>query len=457
MPDRLAVIARYSENTSWLQRAPIPYAVVDKSWIPNVGGDATSYLAWILLNYHSLPKWLLFLRVLLPPHPATPGSHSASPRTHRPRYAYGAKERDSQFQASAVTQSCAHAVLPCAFVDAHEYHWHHAKYSQLRSMLIDVERAGRGFLSVNHNEHGNIIWFSKDLLAELSNEEHAQLRRDLLGLHTPYSGKVRHAPCGQFWVRRDRILARPLSFYRRLYDALSDPQHSLLGRYAAAEGYPSRQLHVFFIEGYWHYVFGEPESYRLPYKTYDRIPLLPLGEHGWEPAPLEPKAPRRSFPPLRLTLRGLTTHLLKERGRPTPPAITLANASGSAFDALRASSLSKLSTGHLVSRMTRGCDCASRHHGRAPELCRRAADAAVLLILRIAGTVDPASDVCEGSNGGLAVGLAQLLTASPFGADAERRVRALQSTCFGGTGGARDYALTAFVACLNTLRARHSR
>ena len=104
LSDRLAVVARHREDVAWLAHAPIAHAVVDKSWIPNVGGDATSYLSWIILNYHALPKW-------------------------------------------------------CLFLHAHEFHWHHARYSQLRSMRIDLEAAGRGFLSVNHAADGSICSF----------------------------------------------------------------------------------------------------------------------------------------------------------------------------------------------------------------------------------------------------------------------------------------------------------
>lgn len=98
-----------------------------------------------------------------------------------------------------------------------------------------------------------------------------QLRRDLLGLDTPYRGRVRYPPGGQFWVKRDRILARPLEFYQRLYDTLTDERHPLLGR--PSPRYVGRQLHVFFLEAYWHYVFGEPEFYAAPYSNFTQLPL----------------------------------------------------------------------------------------------------------------------------------------------------------------------------------------
>ena len=162
--DRLAIVARYREDVDWLQHAPIPYQIVDKggpsSSNPNVGGDAT---AVPLVDPRQLP-----------------------------------------FAAAAAMDALhARARVPLA---------PRARYSQLRSMRIDLEATGRGYLSISHVHNGGIIHFTKDLLAELSDEEHNQLRRDLLGLQTPYAGRVKHAPCGQFWVRRDRILARQSAF-----------------------------------------------------------------------------------------------------------------------------------------------------------------------------------------------------------------------------------------------------
>ena len=384
LPDRLAVVARHREDVGWLARSPIAHAIVDKAWIPNVGGDASSYLAWIVLNYHALPKW-------------------------------------------------------CLFLHAHEYHWHHARYSQLRSMRIDLEAAGRGFLSVNHIADGSMILFSKDLLAELSDDEHTSLRRELLGLSTRYTGRVRHAPCGQFWVRRDRILARPRAFYQRLFDALTDAHHPLLSRQAVAEGYPSRMLHVFFIEGYWHYVFGEDEDYAMPYWQYDQMPLVrfaSLPDEGIRPVA------RQEFPPLRLTRAGLDVHLHKQphlrpqrRGNTT----TAAHSSGDAAFETKSARL-------LLSKVAHGCDCAARRNQKPPETCKRAADAAIRLLIKVGDEqrLAASADYCDA--------LSELIT--PLPADARERVRLLSSMCFGGVGGARDYALAAIVSCLNAREAQ---
>ena len=338
---------------------------MDKSRIPNVGGDASSNLSWIISNYRTLPKW-------------------------------------------------------CLFIHAHEVHWHHARYSQLRSMRIDLESAGRGFLSVSHVADGSVLYFRKDLLAELTDDEHTSLRRELLGLQTPYSGRVRHTPCGTFWVRRDRIWARPRAFYQKLYDAMTDAHHPLLSRSAAAEGYPARMLHVFFIEGYWHYIFGEAEEYSLPFQKYDAMPLLPASNPAVEER-AKPSA-QLDFPPLKMTRGGLAVHLRKQQ-----QVQPLRNVSGS----------SRLL---LAKVTTQGCDCLARRKAHTPEPCRRAADAAIRLLVKVGDErrLPASSDYCGA--------LDELLT--PLAPDARGRIRSLSQMCFGGVGGPRDYALAALVSCM---------
>ena len=75
-----------------------------------------------------------------------------------------------------------------------------------------------------------------------------------------------------FWVTRERIRARPRRYYERLYAAVTDAHHPLLGMRGKAIHYASRTMHNFFMEGYWHYIFGEPEVCTLPFETYEDIP-----------------------------------------------------------------------------------------------------------------------------------------------------------------------------------------
>lgn len=221
----MAVVARFDEDVEWLHRAPIAYTIVNKSTaVPNEGYDASSFLWFIVDRYGlALPEFTLFMH-------------------------------------------------------AHERSWHHAQYSQLASMLIAFEQLpNNGFLSVSHGDQGQMLYTEKEPMAELSHAEHQRLRRDIIGLDTPLvhtGGRVRFPACAQFWVRRDRILSHPRSYYERLYKVMVDGRHPLLARFAAAEGYPSRHLHNLFLEAHWHWIFGEPERYQPPFELYSHLPFV---------------------------------------------------------------------------------------------------------------------------------------------------------------------------------------
>ena len=116
-PSKLAVVAQYASDVRWLARAPIPYVLIDKTAVPNVGQDASTYLYYILQNYDRLPEQLLFLH-------------------------------------------------------AHEVHWHHARYSELVSMQIRFGESGRHFLNVNHYPSGKMMLYTKDILPDLNRSQH---------------------------------------------------------------------------------------------------------------------------------------------------------------------------------------------------------------------------------------------------------------------------------------------
>ena len=149
-----ATARAWAVSNSIMEVAPIDHEVLDKRSIPNTGQDASTYLWWIVEHYERLPQWTLFMH-------------------------------------------------------AHEYHWHHSLFSQLQSMLVDVKALGHAFLNINHDDRGKLLLYLKDPLAQLSRREHEQLRCELLKLCTTYAGQHWHPPGSQFWVRRDRILARP--------------------------------------------------------------------------------------------------------------------------------------------------------------------------------------------------------------------------------------------------------
>ena len=59
--DYLIVCAKYNKNTDFLNKTSIPSVVIEKTDVPNVANEATSYLYYILQNYNSLPKNLIFI------------------------------------------------------------------------------------------------------------------------------------------------------------------------------------------------------------------------------------------------------------------------------------------------------------------------------------------------------------------------------------------------------------
>lgn len=219
----VVIAAEASSDVGWASLAPRPFEVVNKSrdGVPNTGLDSSSYLWWIIRNYDSLPTWTCFM------HP-------------------------------------------------HEYHWHHPYYSQLVSMALDVDSIGAQYLNLAHDREGRMLLYNKQAVRELSREANQRLRIDLLDVTTPYTGNVTYSPGAQFWVHRSRIVARPLSFYRRLYSALTDDRHELLSH--ASWFYDARPLHVFFAEAYWHTIFGEGERYSLPRSHYGELSVLPATE-----------------------------------------------------------------------------------------------------------------------------------------------------------------------------------
>ena len=120
--DYLVVLAGHNASTSlsWVPNwAPRPFVALYKQEIPNTGYDASTYLWWIIQNYHRLPKWTLFL-------------HN------------------------------------------HEYHWHHPLYSQLVSMVLDVDTINRGYLNVAHDRNGKPLMYHKGALLELNVSENEQ-------------------------------------------------------------------------------------------------------------------------------------------------------------------------------------------------------------------------------------------------------------------------------------------
>ena len=96
----LIVSARNNEDMSFLRRhhdaGRRPVMVLDKTSNGHAGGEGSTYLWFILQNYHCLPSWIFFMQ-------------------------------------------------------ADEFHWHHAS-SVLRSMMLAPNRTGLNYLNVNHGD-----------------------------------------------------------------------------------------------------------------------------------------------------------------------------------------------------------------------------------------------------------------------------------------------------------------
>lgn len=58
-----AVVAKYTEDVSWVRELCCNYVIYDKSKdIPNVGRESETYLRFILENYDNLPEYTVFLQ-----------------------------------------------------------------------------------------------------------------------------------------------------------------------------------------------------------------------------------------------------------------------------------------------------------------------------------------------------------------------------------------------------------
>ena len=115
-----------------------------------------------------------------------------------------------------------------------------------------------------------------------------RLRQELLGLNSPYPahGRISYPCCSQFWVARERIRLHPPIYYDRIFNALTNPTsngfYRILGSYPPAgtsnERYVNRTtLGNFFLESYWHVIFGEAEQYHLPFRNYSMLPNVHVG------------------------------------------------------------------------------------------------------------------------------------------------------------------------------------
>ena len=149
---------------SWLDDSYIPYTILEKAAdnITNLGEEGSTYLTFILRNYHRLPRWTLFLTAkdghwhhAL----ASQGMHATMIRAQdlrEPLLLLTSRLR------SLVGAACSTCVKMHATSDGATTRGGH----------------GLGFLSVNHDRSGRMLLFDKPTgqPAELPRKAHAELR-----------------------------------------------------------------------------------------------------------------------------------------------------------------------------------------------------------------------------------------------------------------------------------------
>jgi len=257
------VVAKYKENIDWVERCPHDTVVYSKSpadnnYVPHgKDGEASSYFRYILDHYDDLKEWTLF-------------------------------------------------------VHGHEHHWHHPM-SILKSCEIDTKSLPKTckFFSVNHGKWGirdkytdyqlqhktMPIMINKNtrrdvMPSELTSDEYTEALIQLFGVEEfnammsknfPNSNKIEYQiypMSSQFYVHKDRILARPKSFYQACYRIFEDMDlkhdntlSKLLSKKAKCAHYQKRRIAGFFFEALWHYIFGEELLYRPVYFAYNNYPF----------------------------------------------------------------------------------------------------------------------------------------------------------------------------------------
>jgi hypothetical protein len=176
------------------------------------------------------------------------------------------------------------------FMHAHEKHWHHP-LSQLQSLIINTDELKKKniyFLNINHDTNLNMMLQTYDVYKnqklQPSEFEYIEFISSFIELFgDEYDLVIQEfddkqltqqsfPPCAQFIVHKNRILNRPKEWYKMVYDWLGDK--TKVSNKNASKQYSNRNAGGFFMEAHWHYIFGEPYLYKLPFKTYNDIPML---------------------------------------------------------------------------------------------------------------------------------------------------------------------------------------
>lgn len=189
------VIARYREDLSWLRALGLPATVYNKgpelapgvltpqAWpsgarvipLPNIGREAHTFLTHIINEYEQLPEWTAFLQ-------GDPFAHLAPPQEPRPS---PAELRQKLMDLVALGRP----------------------FAGLAWFRLRCDGLGRPHDLADPAKEGRWKGWGKDIPV-------AQVFEALFDAPAPQEFIAR-APTGNMLVRRERILARPLEFYRR--------------------------------------------------------------------------------------------------------------------------------------------------------------------------------------------------------------------------------------------------
>ncbi len=189
-PELRLVVARYREDLSWLRGVGLPATVYNKGPqldphalphsaavhpLPNLGREAHTYLTHIIAEYDALPEWTAFLQ-------GDPFAHLLPPEEPR------------------MTPPALRAKL-LALAEGG------APFAGLAWFRLRCDGLGRPHDLADPAKEGRWKGWGKDIPV-------AHTFEALFDAPAPREFIAR-APTGNMLVRRKRILARPLTFYRR--------------------------------------------------------------------------------------------------------------------------------------------------------------------------------------------------------------------------------------------------
>ncbi len=180
------VVARHREDVSWTAEIGYPVTVYDKSGapgplaLPNIGRETHTYLTHIARRYDDLAGYTVFIQ-------AAPFEHMAP---------------------GATPASLAACIARNARLGV--------KFTGFASFKLKCDRLGRPHQMGDPALHGQRPGFGKDIPVGAVYER-------LFARPAPASFLV-PAPAGMLFVARERILARPLAFYRQALELVTaDP------------------------------------------------------------------------------------------------------------------------------------------------------------------------------------------------------------------------------------------